>query len=47
LAHRHLGHAEQAQQWRGKAGEAGAWEEAVMQRQLVGELNASAAPIHP
>jgi predicted Zn-dependent protease len=39
LAHRRLGHAEQAQQWRDKAKQTSGWEEAVIQRQLFSELD--------
>jgi hypothetical protein len=45
LAHQRLGHADQAKRWRDKAQGGGAdWEEGVIQRQLVGELDAPKAP---
>jgi WD40 repeat protein/serine/threonine protein kinase len=46
LAHRRLGHAEQAAQWRKKAGQADTWEEAVVQ-QLLGELDGTMRPARP
>jgi WD40 repeat protein/serine/threonine protein kinase len=40
LAHRRLGHTEQALEWRNRSDRADAWEEAVVQRQLLGEWHA-------
>jgi WD40 repeat protein len=47
LAHRRLGHAQQAQEWRDKAERADTWEDAVVQRQLLGELGAAVRPTKP
>jgi WD40 repeat protein len=47
LAHHHLGQAQEAQQWRRQAEQAGTWEEAVMQRLLLAELDAPAPPVLP
>jgi hypothetical protein len=47
LAHRRLGQSLQAQQWRGKADKADTWEEAVVQRQLLSELDAPLPPAKP
>jgi WD40 repeat protein len=47
LALRHLGQAQEALQWRRQAEQAGTWEEAVMQRLLLAELDAPARPILP
>jgi WD40 repeat protein len=47
LAHQHLGHAQEAEQWRQKADRAGPWEEQVLQFHLLGELDAARRPGKP
>jgi WD40 repeat protein len=41
LAHKRLGHAQEADDWQKKADKAGPWEEQVMQFQLLGEFEAA------
>jgi WD40 repeat protein len=47
LAHRRLGRAQLAEQWRGKADKTDTWEEAVVQRQLLSELDGSPDALRP
>jgi WD40 repeat protein len=47
LAHHRLGQAQQARQWRGTAERADAWEEAVVRRQLLAELDAPVRAAKP
>jgi hypothetical protein len=44
LAHQRLGHADQVKQWREKFRNPASWEEVVIRRQLVGELDAPKPP---
>jgi WD40 repeat protein len=47
LAHQRLGQAGQAREWRAQAGRADTWEEAVVRRQLLGELGPAPQPAKP
>jgi hypothetical protein len=47
LAHQSLGHAQEADDWRKKADNAGPWEEQVMQFRLLGELERAKRPLKP